>query len=248
MTILVCSHNNNFKQIFELNKNFLSANMLSNKPSCIWFYQEPISNCYNFSRPFKYSSNEFIVANSSKFKEMPFIIHKFNCSENNWNRIKILTTKEEDPSNLILFLQGKESCYVQSCRFDPVIMDHHGNNNVEYDFKNKKFYAMDNGNQGIWEVDLSSIPGQQHLIEFSKSLSLNDTTNPYSHVTMSFNQVINPYLIFHNKLGYILDPMPGNRYALSLNNGQIAGLYFVFFSNKIQNCSFFFFICFVIYK
>ena len=129
-----------------------------------WNSHQPVP-CFNFTRPFKYSSHEFIIANSSKFKDIPFIIYKFDCKRNTWSKFHIKHSSKEDPANLMIFLEHN-LVNIQSISANTDIMDHHGSNNVAFDYQTKKFYAVGLDWQ-LWEVDLSTNPGTQAIRDAS---------------------------------------------------------------------------------
>lgn len=188
-----------------------------------WVSQKPIP-CYNFGQPFRFSSNEFIISNSSKFKEMPFIIYKFNCKQNKWNRINIRQSQQEDPAKLIIQLQN-HLISIQSTSVDPRIMDHHGTNNVGFDIQTKKFYAI-GLDWKLWEVDLSKNPAMQSIRQPSSDspsywqLHGNDYNRSY---------ICQPYLFLNNfKPLFVLTPDGTHRYSISQGNIKIRGLHFMF--------------------
>lgn len=181
-----------------------------------WTRQQNIP-CYNFSKPYQYSSDEFIVTNSSKFKDSPFLIYKFNCFYNEWNRVKVSPSKDEEPSNLIIQLQQSGSI-IQSLYYDPNIMEHHGIYNVAFDTHNHNLYAIGH-DWRIWKVDLDKYPAEQSVI-----IQVQKTQN-----RMNFSSAIysKPYLFIDEQMdnAYILTTNCGSRYRFSTTNEEINGTF-----------------------
>lgn len=192
-------------------------------PYLHWIPQQDCPS-YNFTKPFKYSSHEFIIANSAKFKQISFIIHKFNSKENKWKRIKILPSDEEDPAEFIIYLNNPCNPYnLHSQYADTQIMDHFGITNVAYDTKKKTFYAL-GIDWNMWKVDLSIPQPKQCIIAPSNSNITNYQQLHGSNSNRSF--ICQPYLFIDQNEAYVLTPTNRgpNRYRFCCNNGKLQGL------------------------
>lgn len=185
-----------------------------------WISQKSIP-LFNFTQPFIYSSSEFIVANSSKFKHTPFWIWKFNSKTNEWNRMKILPSTDEDPAEFVIALQNT-LINIQSISADPRIMDHYGINNVAFDSQNKIFYAI-GIDWSLWNIPLATSNCQQAIIrpsdESPSASSLHGRDDNKSYLYQ-------PYLFIDDDIAYVLTAEGGHRYSFSFVSQKITGFNF----------------------
>lgn len=195
--------------------------------------------CSNFTKPFVYSSNEYILANSAKFNQTPFLIYKFNCKQNEWNRFKILPSETEDPTKLIIEMHKPcNNNQIHSEFPDNRIMDHFGINNVTYDTKSKMFYAV-GIDWSIWMVNLSICPAKQTILT---PTNWRDTMvkNPSSAICSFRSFICKPYLFLDQNDAYILT-IDGSmqRYKFNVEDYTIQGFVLLSTYRKLlmKNCS-----------
>lgn len=184
--------------------------------------------CYNFTKPFKYSSSQFIIANSAKFNQTSFLIFKFDAYLNDWIRFKILPSDEEDPSNLIMRLKHPITGIQLHSQFaDTRFMDHYGMKNVAYDNKHKIFYAI-GLDWNMWKVNLSMFSPNKESILTSTEANNESIYEQLHGINSKKSFILQPYLFIDENQAYILTSEGHNRYTMCLANGKIQGNIYIF--------------------